>query len=518
MITIKKAQTLLVIFAAALPSLFLYSWESYPFFNTALNHRILITWSEIIICTGFLLINPKCINTHFNFRLTVPLFLFILLGFISSFNSENHYAALARQTEICIHFLFIFLLYKNIESSTHRHIIIGGIIFCFLYTIFHFLLLRLAVGNVPYNWVSDIPFYVNIRHWGYLQVLVLPLCFYLILSSNTRVKYSGLALMTISWFAVIWSGGRGSFIAGIIGCFIVAPLIFKPYKKIASLSLLTFVLGLGMAYTLEANNYSLSIKRLFFIDHIENNSSPNQISSSRLDIYKDALNEVTNHHPFIGMGPDNYRYSTGLQSNVIPTQPHSLLIQLIYEYGFIGLFLISIIAYQLFQHQNDTNSKAYKVSLVTLLTCIIAASVDGVFYHSFSIYCISLVICLFLSKIISRPETPNTPYITTLFTSFSMILLTIWILHSHTYTQYQLPLTDKKQLEITHSFPSIIDLRRWLIDHENKDDLRLALQQASKWSDGKCTQLKFLKYYFNEYHKNALLKACQTDPFKSLYE
>jgi hypothetical protein len=518
MITVKNAQTLLIIFAAALPSIFLYYWESYSLFNTALNHRILITWSEIIICTGFLLINPKSINIHFNLRLAIPFFLFIFLGFISSFNSENPYAALARQTEICIHFLFIFLLYKNIASSAHRHIIIGGIVVCFLYTIFHFLLLRLAVGNVPYDWVSDIPFYANIRHWGYLQVLVLPLSFYLILSSHTRVKYSGIALMSISWFAIIWSGGRGSFVAGVIGCFFIAPIVIKPYKKIALISLLTFGLGLVMAYTLEANNHSLSIKRLFFIDHIEKSSSPNQISSSRLEIYRDALKEVTTNHPFIGMGADNYRYSSGLQSNVLPTQPHSLLIQIIYDYGFIGLLLITMFAYQLYRHQNDTNSNAYKVGLVTLLTCIIASSVDGVFYHSFSIYCISLVICLFLSKGMSRSETPNAPYITTLFTSCSMILLTIWILHSNTYAQYQRPLTDKKQLEITYSFPSVIDLRRWLIDHENKDDLRLALQQASKWSDGKCTQLKFLKYYFNEYHKSALLKACKTDPFKFLYE
>jgi len=492
-----------VVIIALIPFLNLYAWENFDLFNSALSHRIWIIWCEILIIA--LLIT----TTNFNIsndikknpKLLTPIFLFLACGFISCLFAQNSYASLVRHTEICLHFLLIYLLSHHIKSDKQRAIIIVGLIAAFLYTVFHFSLLRLAVGGIEYNWVKHIPFFSNIRHWGYLQVLVLPLSYFFITNPAPRAKLAGYSLFTIIWVSIIWSGGRGPLIASLIGCFAISPILFKLSKKQTLITVALFLLALFISLKFEANHSSLSISRLFFVPQVisESKLDLNATSSGRLGIYKDALSELIDVSPLFGMGADNYRYSLK-QQHIIPTHPHSSIIQLTYEYGIIGLILTLYFILQLTQKGLTLNNNIQKASFICLICSLILSLVDGNYYHSVSIFNIIILISIITSDtsaFLPTKEKHTPPVLGVL-----LILTCVWLAHTYTYSKYTTPLKSIDQVNQTQLFPSIVLTPKWINPESSKPALEQALIHGIKWSDSQCAHKSLLKLYFNKSIKN----------------
>lgn len=505
------------LFIAVLPLGNLYAWEHFTLFNTAINHRIWITGWELVAITLLFFLTP------FNFiddikkypKLAWPILLLCLAGFISCFYSQNIYAALARHSEIILHFVFIYLLSKQASNTAIKHILIAGLVVSFLYTLYHFSLLRLAVGDAEYNWVSNIPFFANIRHWGYLQVLILPLSYFFILSSNNRLKFLGYGLFFLTWVSILFSGGRGSLLAGLITCFFIAPFILKPTKKVYALSIVLFLTSIFTAYQIEGNNPSLSIKRLFFIPQIESDSefNLNRTSSSRIGIYKDAIREVFDHSPVFGMGPDNYRYSLNHQYHVIPTQPHSLPIQFIYEYGLVGTCLILLFIINLLKHGLNLTNNIQKSIWLSLLCCLAASLVDGNFYHSYSIFNACLIIAILVSKPLATERCSykkNLKIDNTLLPVCLLPSLIIWGMHNYTFSQYLSPLKSQNQINNIQTFPSITPTNLWIIQDKNPDLFKQALFHGGVWSDGQCGHYKLLRVYYSINAIDEIKKNCRS--------
>ena len=331
---------ILLFIAAALPVGHLFVADEFTLFNTTLSHRVWITWSEIIVIVTTLLLLPVNLikDIKNNVKLFTLLLAWVVTGFMSTYFAENIYASIARQTELCIHILFSYALLNILNVLPKSKYLIYGVLGAFLYSLFYILILRLAVGDIEYNWTTDIPFFKNIRHWGYLQIIALPLSYYLIL--NKKNSYSGFIIFTLIWASIFWSGGRGSFITATIISVIVFPWLLTPKHSTYLKTLMCIGIALILALIAEVNHPGLSIQRLFFID-LENIENLNEYSAGRIDIYIESLKHLFNNNYLLGFGPDSFRYTTP-PLHIMATHPHSLPIQILYDYGIIGFILISL--------------------------------------------------------------------------------------------------------------------------------------------------------------------------------
>lgn len=478
---------ILLLLTASLPIGHLFIWENYTLFNTPLTHRIWITWSEIVIIFISLLIIPINLvqDIKNNAKLSTLLFAWVITGVISSSFSENIYASLARQVELCIHILFSYTLLNILNKTGKSKYLILGLICAFLYSLFYLLLLKIAVGNIEYEWSVDIPFFKNIRHWGYLQIIALPLSFYLILKRTHN--YIGFIVFTLVWASIFWSGGRGSFITAFIVCFFVFPWLLKPRLNTYLACLMCSGIGLVLALAAEANHPSLSIHRLFFIKqdtHTPEGFDLNNYSAGRIDMYIDSIAHVFNNNYILGLGPDSFRY-TSPPIHTLATHPHDLAIQLFYSYGVVGVLLISLISWIHFGKAARQTSLENKIASITLISAIIASIFDGVFYHSYSLYCLAIVFSIYLHShnptILNFSSTWNRTTLIILF----LPLVTVWSLHTRTYYQFQNPLSSNKQLLTIEEFPSIILSKPWADNSDEKLTIK-ALHLGAKLSDNQC--------------------------------
>lgn len=498
----------LTIFVAFLPIANLYAWENYTLFNTALTHRLWIVTLELLVLFGMLFFTPTNLIKDLKARpiLGSLICLFCVWGFWGILNAENGFASAIRQVEICIHILFIYVTSQFLTSRIQKYIILGGVAVTLLYTCFHFSILRLVIGDQPYDWVSNIPFYANIRHWGYLQVAALPLA-YLGFNSQIRlIKLGAYAFFFVACTSVIFAGGRGSLLAVVISITVFAPILLKTSIKQYSATVLLFVIAIWSATFIEGNDPSLSIKRLFFLDDITDNRELdiNRTSSSRIGIYKDSLREVWEKHPLTGLGPDNYRYSLELKYHKIPTQPHSIIIQAVYEYGIIGIAILISIFLLLIRVWLNQNSAIHKTALLALLCTGIASVFDGHFYHSSSLLQIALIISVLCSSVVLRPSRLTTRTIkenilqNKALLSLTLPLVISWGMHIQTFYQYAIPLTSEEQLEKVNFFPSIAPTSLWIGNTNSNELLKQAIVHGYHWSDMPCPHMSLLKLRFDE--------------------
>ncbi len=498
---------ILLFIAAALPVGHLFVADEFTLFNTTLSHRVWITWSEIIVIVTTLLLLPVNLikDIKNNVKLFTLLLAWVVTGFMSTYFAENIYASIARQTELCIHILFSYALLNILNVLPKSKYLIYGVLGAFLYSLFYILILRLAVGDIEYNWTIDIPFFKNIRHWGYLQIIALPLSYYLIL--NKKNSYSGFIIFTLIWASIFWSGGRGSFITATIISIIIFPWLLTPKHSTYLKTLMCIGIALILALIAEVNHAGLSIQRLFFIQlkDIEN-FNLNKYSAGRIDIYIESLKHLFNNNYLLGFGPDSFRYTTP-PLHIMATHPHSLPIQILYDYGIIGFILISLAFWSLIKKAQGKLSLENKIASTALISAVIASAVDGVFYHSYSIYCLSIIFALCLH----RSDTLEIKIIKQK-NAYQVLLLipliAIWAIHTKTYWQFQKPLSSISQISEVEKFPSIILNKYWLTNSKSEKISIAALELAGKYSDNQCGNFLLLELMFQQNTQNQIKNNC----------
>ncbi len=499
---------ILLLIVAILPIGHLYAWEGYTFFNTPLTHRIWITWSEIIIIAFTILILPVNITRDIknNGKLCLILFTWIAIGFISTYFSENIYASLVRQIELCIHILFSYALLNVLSQSNYGRYLIFGLIGAFLYSLFYILLLRFAVGNLEYEWSTNIPFFSNIRHWGYLQIIALPLSYYLIL--RKEFKSAGLLIFTLIWTTIFWSGGRGSFLTAIIITVFIFPWLLKPRLNTYLTCLVCVGIALALALMAEVNHPSLSIKHLLFmkVDPAEG-FNLNNYSAGRIEIYSESVKRVFNSSFLLGFGPDSFRYTTP-PINIMATHPHDFAIQLLYANGIVGLLTVSLFFWFYFKKDKKQPTLENKTAKITLISAIIASVFDGVFYHSYSLYCLAIIFALFHHT--GTPLKSNNVKRWQVFIPLllSLPLIAIWTIHSKTYWQFQKPLSSISQLTIIEKFPSIILNKGWVNNSDNESLSIAALRLGGQYSDNQCWNFLTLEFTYKHDNKKQIYRHC----------
>jgi uncharacterized membrane protein len=297
-------------------------------------------------------------------------------------------------------------------------LIIKAIVAAVLLCIFAFIVFwNIAPDPVKHNWVSTIPFFMNIRHFGYLAAISIPAGYWL-LERNTAENKSihwVIAYLILGWTLVFWLGGRGTFLA-VSAVTLIYPFIANKHNiKWIIVSPLT---GLMISQLFIVDHPSLNLFR--FIGH--EGVSLDALSSFRVTIYQESLVYWWQQSPIMGIGADGYRYIMPPIGNVESiAHPHSSIIQLLLSYGSIGLlipaYFYCLLTWKViksdseFSRKPDSNSNNIntKTLYLMLLSTLILSLFDGILYHAYGLFISTIVagMCIALAwpmQTLSKPK------------------------------------------------------------------------------------------------------------------
>lgn len=283
-------------------------------------------------------------------------FLFIVMGFISSaFANEIIFSFF-----YTIHFLFLFMFFFiviNEESEQTTSYFIASI------AIIHSFLVLVCFLNVIFSIVDQVklnPFviyqnFINIRFFNQVQVFIIPLLIYLLKYKD--VKRVVCFFLTLNFLLMFTGHARGALLTFSI-ILLLSQLFDKHQRKEYQIALVCLLIGFLSYYTC---NVLLS----------SGETSLNTSSSGRLLIWQETISEFTWQQLFIGNGPGVFQ--TSLEGRAPMSHPHSSVIEIINEWGFLAFIFLSLAIYltiknaitYLVVNNEDSSSKALLYSFIS---------------------------------------------------------------------------------------------------------------------------------------------------------
>jgi hypothetical protein len=424
------------------------------------------------------------------------------LGFLSAYLGEHFYPSAMKQIDYVIHCLFAYSVWVYLSQTNKQEKMAWYLVATLIWLIYYIVATYHSTTNAyDINWTHYTPFFNNIRHFGFLQIAIIPFIF---LPLFLRKQYGfliTLILLTVYWGSVIWTASRGTFIASIIVS-IIAIIYFEEFRKnLIRLTVLSILLGSIIALQFPSDSTSLNPFRLLFlnINTIKTDATLQTISSGRIDMWLTTLKHMWEINPYLGFAADGYRY-VNPHILINSTQPHSGPVQLISEFGLLGfLTLLSIVICIINLYTGRPASVVNLSSRLSILGIMIASCVDGHFYYNFSLLFIALITALSFAPSNSKDAEKKVSR----FVIPVSILVTVFILlipiskHWSTYIEQQFILLSEDQLSNVFAFPSYYHPLQWIYSSDSTPELRTkAIKFGQKYGANRCN------YYLVEYFDN----------------
>lgn len=399
----------------------------------------------------------------------VCLILFHLFGLLSAYFSSHFHASLMKQTEYLVHMLFAYSVWVSLLNTQRHEKLIWVLLITFVWV--HYYILAAWHSNPDayyYNWVSGTPMFNNIRHLGFIQIVIFPFLFAPMLWKIKHGNIISFILLCIFWTGVIWSSSRGTFLASIVAYLFLLYCYKNNIKALLYIGLISFFTGWWLAFQFPSESASLDPWRLLFMAEADaGRVDINSASSGRTGIWFDTIKAAFIHNSLLGLGADGYRY-------IIPhifqntAHPHSGSVQLLAEHGIIGSALIIGVIVFLFQfRKNESEVNKYQsLAVVSLAGTLLGSGVDGHFYYANTVLLVAISLALYVPARELTPQSDSPQHISK-SQPILICLLSIFLLypvskHWGTYIEQQFPLLDKKQLETVESFPSHYLPIKWM--------------------------------------------------------
>jgi O-antigen ligase len=238
----------------------------------------------------------------------------------------------------------------------------------------------LAVGGVVFSFAGLASSSVNTRvaAFGggpnvYSRITVLGIIGLVWLVTNKKLGIWFLAVVPVMLVATIVSGSRGGMLAGIVGCWILLPVVFRLGK------------GKLLAATGVASIAGFIVYRAFG-DVVVVSIQGRIIQLTLVQGYDSGRGDLLN--AAITMFRDNLIFGAGLRS--FSTEfgqgfdyPHNLFAQIAAESGIVGLFLILILlsksVYVAFTHRSSVTVRCFTAAGSVILT---SAMFSGGYYDA----------------------------------------------------------------------------------------------------------------------------------------
>jgi hypothetical protein len=408
-ITLNRYSIPIIYLACAIVG-FLLIRESIHMFQHPIATRAISVWLGV----GFIALSLPAVYSN---KIPLPrqasilLIIWLAWTLLSTLLGEQPWAAMVRWfeilTSISIALCLYFIINKQPELITLlAKSIVAAVLLCLLAFVVYWNLLS---SPVKHNWGSDIPFFVNIRHFGQLITVAVPLAYYLLhkYTSDKKNTHGIIGYLILSWALVFWLGGRGTFLAVVITSILYIPIACKSARKWI---LITPFIGVILSQFFIVEHPSLNLFRLIAQDGI----SLNAYSSFREVIYIESLIHWWKQAPIMGIGADGYRYLIPAIGNVDSiAHPHSSIIQLLLSFGPIGLliptYFFFILTWKVIktstaeQHLTADNIKTF---YLILLSTLILSLFDGILYHAYGLFISSIVTGICVA--IAFPQKVNT--------------------------------------------------------------------------------------------------------------
>jgi hypothetical protein len=390
--------------------------QSYPAFWPSISTRAITVFLEL----GFILLAAPNILKLKEWNVSKK-YLFIIslwvgLTGLSTLLGDYSWTGSIRWFELIVNLIFGLSIYLLIQQSPeYKAFILYSLILSLLFTLVIYLGLWFTLDS-PYNykWVGSSPFFNNIRHYGYFIATALPLGYWLLESNigGKNKKYTAIIYLSLAWALLFWTGGRGA----LLGVFFATACYFIISQKNIRWVVLSILLGGILSQFFIVKSGSLNLFHALSWFATEEKIDLNAISANRIKIYTDSLNFWWENSPILGTGSDAFRYIKPSINGI--SQPHSIIIQLIFSYGILGILIPAGLFIALTFSQFKSGIKQNNIIYLCILSAIVHALTDGVFYHAYSLLALSILIAL------SMPATKEKtkPY---LKSSIALILLSL---------------------------------------------------------------------------------------------
>jgi|GEM_PF-3526076 len=315
-----------------------------------------------------------------------PIIIMIILSSLMIFEIKN-----INLKSLFLLFVFLCIFILNIILTKENLEVIGFHFMKFLaYGILASLVGSLKIkSNSLEKWLTILS-YINIfimmyigfrRQEIYLEIgymtfgtnlLISPLIlFYLDLKNKKRISINKIMII-LSLVILLIYGNRFSILLSFLGIIILDWSYRKNnYKKWLIYSFFSF--GLGIIY-LNLKEILLWIYNIFsnleykmygllrLINSLERAEVGKDISSGRMELYKDAV-EVIFNNPF-GIGI--FGYLKEIKYAFLGYYPHNIFLEIGMHWGILGLVIFIIFLFKLLKKIANTQEKSYKIFLILL--------------------------------------------------------------------------------------------------------------------------------------------------------
>ncbi|PMO51297.1 hypothetical protein BCT07_06295 [Vibrio breoganii] len=365
-------------------------------FNSQFYASCLIALCEIVT---ILLINQRA-----NLKLLVVpknhyalSLLFFLVGMLFSlyilYSNESlnlvFYNGMIRSIFIVIHFVFGFSLFQGYFKENR----IDNVLFLLplsvaIYAVYIFLDYNFNANTVLNNNNNALPLITNRRFLGYIALLGSLVGTYRLLNYGKLMEFSWVTILAIANLSVvIWLGGRGAIISYfiILLLFIAFDYYFRKNKlDIYAVKnwIILILLSLTITSPLNVFAWNGGIRLGFGSELYE---SIDEFGGSRVQMWYEAFIMFT-EQPWFGYGPGTYRFLSDFGLNNGFNHPHNFILQILFEFGAVGLVCLGCYLTALggksLKLMSKVKDESLDLSIIMIGGLIIHGLVSGPLFHA----------------------------------------------------------------------------------------------------------------------------------------
>ncbi|UIP06369.1 O-antigen ligase family protein [Erythrobacter sp. SDW2] len=254
-------------------------------------------------------------------------------------------------------------------------------------------------GNSEFRWTLFGVGVSNIRHYGYLSLVLTGIAGGLWLNAPDRTDEAWPALLFfLGVFMIMWTGGRGAFIALLVQLSVLLAIgpsgrrLAFAGRALAALAVATL---LAAAWVPAQHFGPLNI----FL-RLDTGTLPGEeYTTGRAEMWRQTAAAIP-EHPWFGYGEAQFRKAIPAARG-FSNHPHNLILQLLLQWGVIGTGLLAAILARLAWKARSLLKSPTELTYpcVALITGLLAVSmVDGPFFYALPTVLFLLALAILLAE------------------------------------------------------------------------------------------------------------------------
>ncbi|PMO62644.1 hypothetical protein BCT06_01295 [Vibrio breoganii] len=299
------------------------------------------------------------------------------------------YNGMIRSIFIVIHFIFGFALFQGyFKDNGINNVLFLLPLSVLIYAIYLFGDYNFNVNTVLDNNNNALPLITNRRFAGYIALLGALIGTYRLFHSDKIINFNWVSILAISNFSmIIWLGGRGAIISYfvMISMFIGFDYYFRG-NKLTSISVINWIslilLSLILTSPLNVFSWNGGVRFGFGSDLYE---SAEAFGGPRVEQWYEAFIMFI-EQPWLGYGPGSYRFLSEFGLNYGFNHPHNFILQILFEFGVVGLFCIgtylALLAVKSLFLLQKTKDESLDLSIIMIGGLIVHGLVSGPLFHA----------------------------------------------------------------------------------------------------------------------------------------